>query len=153
MSFGQPLLLENVEESLDPILDPVLDKLVQKSGRGLKVVLADKECEYSESFRMYMTCRMSNPHFSPELCAQCAKTPLQPHLPSPHTLNTRRTRALIPPTFSRRGARSHCATRVLTLCPDQTPNAWPCVCVWLEITNAWPCVCFRLTEYKWSTSP
>jgi len=70
MSFGQPLLLENVEETLDPILDPVLDKQVQKSGRGLKVVLADKECEYSESFRMYMTCRMGNPHFSPEMCAQ-----------------------------------------------------------------------------------
>ena len=48
MAFGQPLLLENVEEVLDPILDPVLDKLVQKSGRGFKVVLADKECEYSE---------------------------------------------------------------------------------------------------------
>ena len=42
MAFGQPLLLENVEEVLDPILDPVLDKLA-KSGRGLKVVLADKE--------------------------------------------------------------------------------------------------------------
>lgn len=49
MIYGQPLLLENVEESLDPILDPVLDKQVQKSGRGLKVVLADKECEYSAS--------------------------------------------------------------------------------------------------------
>ena len=60
----------NCWQALDPILDPVLDKLVQKSGRGLKVVLADKECEYSESFRMYMTCRMGNPHFSPELCAQ-----------------------------------------------------------------------------------
>ena len=72
MSFGQPLLLENVEEVLDPILDPVLDKLVQKSGRGFKVVLADKECEYSDTFRMYMTSRLGNPHFSPELCAQVA---------------------------------------------------------------------------------
>ena len=70
MSFGQPLLLENVEEVVDPILDPVLDKKIEKSGRGLKVVLADKEVEYSETFRMYMTTRMGNPHFSPELCAQ-----------------------------------------------------------------------------------
>ena len=38
MSFGQPLLLENVEEVLDPILDPILDKQVQKAGRALKKV-------------------------------------------------------------------------------------------------------------------
>jgi len=72
MSFGQPLLLENVEEVLDPILDPVLDKKIEKSGRGFKVVLADKEVEYSETFRMYMTTRLGNPHFSPELYAQVA---------------------------------------------------------------------------------
>ena len=65
MTFGQPLLLQNVEEVLDPILDPVLDKLVQRSGRGWKVVLADKECEYTETFKMYLTSRMGNPHFSP----------------------------------------------------------------------------------------
>ncbi len=70
MAFGQPLLLENVEEALDPILDPVLDKAVQKSGRGLKIVLADKECEFAESFRMFMTSKLSNPHFTPELYAQ-----------------------------------------------------------------------------------
>ena len=36
MAFGQPLLLENVEEELDPLLDPVLDKAVQKSGPRLQ---------------------------------------------------------------------------------------------------------------------
>ena len=33
---------------------------------------ADKECQYTETFHMYMTTRMINPHFSPELCAQVA---------------------------------------------------------------------------------
>ena len=54
MAFGQPLLIQNVEEVIDPILDPVLDKLIQRSGRGWKVVLADKECEYSETFRFVL---------------------------------------------------------------------------------------------------
>jgi hypothetical protein len=36
MAFGEPLLIQNVEEVLDPILDPVLDKLIQRSGRGWK---------------------------------------------------------------------------------------------------------------------
>ena len=43
---------------------------MQKSGRGLKIVLADKECEFAESFRMFMTSKLSNPHFTPELYAQ-----------------------------------------------------------------------------------
>jgi len=52
------------------VLDPVLDKAVQKAGRGLKIVLSDKECEYSESFRLFLCSKLANPHFTPELCAQ-----------------------------------------------------------------------------------
>ena len=48
----------------------MLDKAVQKAGRGLKIVLADKECEYSESFSLFLCSKMANPHFAPELCAQ-----------------------------------------------------------------------------------
>ena len=70
MSFGSPLLIENVEEVLDPILDPVLDKKVEKSGRGFKIVLADKECEYTDTFSLFLCSKLANPHFSPELSAQ-----------------------------------------------------------------------------------
>ena len=70
MAFGQPLLLENVEEEIDPLLDPVLDKAVQKAGRGLKIVLADKECEYVDTFCLFLCCKLANPHYSPELSAQ-----------------------------------------------------------------------------------
>ena len=70
MSFGTPLVIENVEEELDPIIDPVLDRQVQRKGRALVIVLADKECEYSEAFKLFLTSKIANPHFSPELCAQ-----------------------------------------------------------------------------------
>ena len=70
MAFGVPLLLENVEEVVDPVLDPVLDKQIQKAGRGFKVVLADKECEYTETFALYLCSKLANPHFAPELSAQ-----------------------------------------------------------------------------------
>jgi dynein heavy chain len=70
MSYGAPLVIENVEEELDPIIDPVLDKQVQRKGRALVIVLADKECEYTETFRLFLTSKLANPHFSPELCAQ-----------------------------------------------------------------------------------
>mmetsp|Transcript_2911 Transcript_2911/g.5238 ORF Transcript_2911/g.5238 Transcript_2911/m.5238 type:complete len:1085 (+) Transcript_2911:1-3255(+) len=70
LAFGKPLLIENIEEELDPVLDPVLEKLIQKSGRGYKIVLADKEVDFNERFALYMTTRLPNPHFSPEFSAK-----------------------------------------------------------------------------------
>ena len=43
MSMGKPLLIENIEEELDPVLDPVLERRVIKKGKSLIIALADKE--------------------------------------------------------------------------------------------------------------
>lgn len=40
---GKPLLIENIEEELDPILDPVLEKRFIRQARGLTLQLNDKE--------------------------------------------------------------------------------------------------------------
>lgn len=39
----QPLLIENIEEELDPVLDPVLEKRLVKKGKSWVLQLADKE--------------------------------------------------------------------------------------------------------------
>ena len=70
MAFGTPMLIENVEEEIDPVLDPVLNKEIQRKGRNLIIQLSDKECEYSESFTMFMCSKLANPHYSPETFAQ-----------------------------------------------------------------------------------
>ena len=66
MAFGQPLLLENVMEVVDPVLDPVLNKEIQRKGRNLVIQLADKEAEYTETFALFLCSKLPNPHFSPE---------------------------------------------------------------------------------------
>eukprot|EP00327_Prymnesium_parvum_P015479 CAMPEP_0113272674 /NCGR_PEP_ID=MMETSP0008_2-20120614/23450_1 /TAXON_ID=97485 /ORGANISM="Prymnesium parvum" /LENGTH=4484 /DNA_ID=CAMNT_0000122153 /DNA_START=48 /DNA_END=13502 /DNA_ORIENTATION=+ /assembly_acc=CAM_ASM_000153 len=70
MAFGTPMLIENVEEEIDPILDPVLNKEIQRKGRNLIIQLSDKECEFSESFRLFMCSKLANPHYTPETFAQ-----------------------------------------------------------------------------------
>lgn len=52
------------------VLDPVLEKRIVKSGKGFKIALADKEVDYSPSFQLYLTTRLPNPHFTPELSAK-----------------------------------------------------------------------------------
>ena len=40
------------------------------AGRNLIIQLADKECEYSETFAFFMCSKLANPHYSPEIFAQ-----------------------------------------------------------------------------------
>ena len=43
LSNGKPLLIENIEEELDPLLDPVLEKRYIKQAQGNVLRLGDKE--------------------------------------------------------------------------------------------------------------
>eukprot|EP00217_Crustomastix_stigmatica_P013603 CAMPEP_0183798542 /NCGR_PEP_ID=MMETSP0803_2-20130417/19119_1 /TAXON_ID=195967 /ORGANISM="Crustomastix stigmata, Strain CCMP3273" /LENGTH=4519 /DNA_ID=CAMNT_0026043227 /DNA_START=42 /DNA_END=13598 /DNA_ORIENTATION=- len=70
LSYGRPMIIENIEEELDPVLDPVLEKRYIKKGKGFMIALADKEVDYSEEFMLYCTTRLPNPHYSPELSAK-----------------------------------------------------------------------------------
>lgn len=65
--FGNPCLLENVGEELDPALEPVLLKQLFKQGNSQYIRLGDHLVEYSRDFKLYMTTRLRNPHFLPEV--------------------------------------------------------------------------------------
>ena len=67
IQFGAPVLLENVKEELDPILEPVLQKQTFRSGGAICIRLGDSIIEYSKDFRFYITTKMRNPHYLPEL--------------------------------------------------------------------------------------
>ncbi|GIL82190.1 hypothetical protein Vretifemale_11083, partial [Volvox reticuliferus] len=72
ISFGLPVLLENVGESLDPSLDPLLLRQTFKQGASLVLRLGDNLVEYSDQFRLYMTTALRNPHFLPETAVKVA---------------------------------------------------------------------------------
>ncbi|XP_063712783.1 dynein axonemal heavy chain 2-like isoform X4 [Symsagittifera roscoffensis] len=72
IQYGTPTLLQNVHEELDPSLEPILKKAVFKQGGRLMIKLGDKELDYHQDFRFYMTTKLANPHYSPEISTKAA---------------------------------------------------------------------------------
>jgi len=65
---GQPLLVEDVREVIEPALEPILQRAVVKQGGRMVIRIGDSDVDYDEGFKFYMTSKMANPHYSPETC-------------------------------------------------------------------------------------
>ncbi|XP_077780456.1 dynein axonemal heavy chain 9 isoform X3 [Podarcis muralis] len=69
LATGEVVLIENLEESVDPVLGPLLGRETIKKGRCIKI--GDKECEFNPNFRLILHTKLANPHYQPEMQAQC----------------------------------------------------------------------------------
>lgn len=65
---GSTVLIEDVHEELDPGLDAVLTKAVYKEEGVEKINFGDRPIMYDRRFKLYITTKLSNPHFLPEIC-------------------------------------------------------------------------------------
>lgn len=65
---GSPLLMEDVAEVLDPALEPVLQKAIVEKGGRKTIKLGDSDVDYDANFKFYMTTKLPNPHYFPEVC-------------------------------------------------------------------------------------
>ncbi|KAJ6660734.1 hypothetical protein lerEdw1_017360 [Lerista edwardsae] len=65
---GDPVLIENLEETIDPVLDPLLGRRMLKKGRYIRV--GDKECQFHPKFQLILHTKLANPHYKPEIQAQ-----------------------------------------------------------------------------------
>ncbi|KAK2152282.1 hypothetical protein LSH36_335g03002 [Paralvinella palmiformis] len=65
--FGKPCLLENVGEELDPALEPILLKQTFKQQSSLVIKLGDAIIPYHEDFKFFITTKLPNPHYTPEI--------------------------------------------------------------------------------------
>eukprot|EP00210_Caulerpa_lentillifera_P003766 g3598.t1 len=65
---GNPVLLEDIGENFDPVLEPILQKNIMNiSGRSV-IKIGDTEVDYDPKFRLYLTTKLPNPHYLPEIC-------------------------------------------------------------------------------------
>mmetsp|Transcript_11537 Transcript_11537/g.25166 ORF Transcript_11537/g.25166 Transcript_11537/m.25166 type:complete len:1708 (-) Transcript_11537:108-5231(-) len=67
VQYGFPVLLQDILEEIDPALEPVLSKSVLKIGNREVLRLGDKELDYSPDFKLYITTKLANPHYTPEI--------------------------------------------------------------------------------------
>ena len=70
IQFGAPVLLENVGEELDPSLEPLLLRSTFKQAGVEMIKLGDNVIEYSKDFRFYITTKLRNPHYLPEVATK-----------------------------------------------------------------------------------
>ena len=70
MCFGFPILLENVGEELDPSLEPLLLRSTYKQAGVEMIKIGENVIEYSKDFRFYITTKLRNPHYLPEVATK-----------------------------------------------------------------------------------
>merc|ERR550537_1930005 len=72
ITMGGFLLLEAVGSEIDAILEPVLSRAVIKRGRtALIIKIGGEDIDYDPKFQLYMQSKLPNPHYRPEIAAQC----------------------------------------------------------------------------------
>lgn len=59
--------MQDVLEEMDPVLEPVLAKAFIKRGNQTLIKLGDKEIDFNPDFKLYITTKLSNPHYTPEV--------------------------------------------------------------------------------------
>ncbi|XP_050529641.1 dynein axonemal heavy chain 3 isoform X2 [Daktulosphaira vitifoliae] len=67
IEHGLPILLENILEQIDATFDPVLLQNIFVQGNIEYLKLGENLLQYNRSFRFYMTTRLRNPHYLPEI--------------------------------------------------------------------------------------
>ena len=69
ISSGWPVLVENVEQTIESSLEPILQKQIFKQGAVYLISMggSEKPITYSNQFKLFMTSKLSNPHYLPEI--------------------------------------------------------------------------------------
>lgn len=68
---GQPVMIENLDNSIDAVLQPVYARAVIKKGRNRYIKMGDKELALNPKFNLFLHTKLSNPHYPPEIQAEC----------------------------------------------------------------------------------
>ncbi|KAG2769665.1 Dynein alpha chain, flagellar outer arm [Phytophthora cactorum] len=64
-------LIENLGEKIDPILAPVIQRSTSRRGARYEIQIGDASVPYNDNFHLYLHTKLGNPHYPPEIQAEC----------------------------------------------------------------------------------
>ena len=67
---GDPFLIENMGEFIDPSLMPIISRRSIRRGNKKFIQIGDAEVEINPNFRLYLHTKLNNPHYPPEIQAE-----------------------------------------------------------------------------------
>lgn len=68
---GNPVLIENLENTIDAVIQPVYARAIIKKGKSKYIKMGDKELTLSPKFNLFLHTKLGNPHYAPEIQAEC----------------------------------------------------------------------------------
>jgi len=68
---GNPVMIENLENSIDAVIAPVYSRQIINRGRSKYIKMGDKELSLSPQFNLYLHTKLQSPHYPPEIQAEC----------------------------------------------------------------------------------
>ena len=68
---GNPVLIENMQNSIDAVIQPVYSRAIIKKGKNKYIKMGDKELTLHANFNLFLHTKLSNPHYPPEIQAEC----------------------------------------------------------------------------------
>lgn len=68
---GTPIMIENIENSIDAVIQPVYSRAIIKKGKSKYIKMGDNEIPLNPNFVLFMHTKLSNPHYQPEIQAEC----------------------------------------------------------------------------------
>ena len=67
VEYGQSVLFEGIDEEIDPMIDPVIEKNIVVQAGVKYVKIGDTNVEWNEEFKLFLTTKLANPMYSPEV--------------------------------------------------------------------------------------
>lgn len=72
LQFGLVVLFEGIDEIIDPLVTPILEKQIIQQGSRKVIKFNDKELDYDDNFKLFMTTKLTSPNYSPEVSSRVA---------------------------------------------------------------------------------
>jgi len=71
LEVGNPVMLENLENSIDAVIAPVYSRAIIKRGKNKYIKMGDKELSLHPNFMLFLHTKLQTPHYPPEIQAEC----------------------------------------------------------------------------------